>query len=246
MEREVRVLSLHFTPYTMEGALTRAQALIEAGGCARVYTPNAEIALRAARTPAFSDMLARAELLLPDGVGVSLAARLYGEQLPRLTGIDFAEALLARAPRRYRVYLLGGKAGVAVRAGRALAGRYPRAEIVGARHGYFPREEERRVYDEITAARPDLLFVCLGSPRQEEWIERLRPPCLSIGLGGALDVWAGDKARAPRALRQAGGEWLFRLLQDPSRIVRAGALPAFALRVLLDRWHNHAKCRGSV
>lgn len=244
MTGSVRVLSLSFVPYTKEEALTRAHALIAAGGCARVYTPNAEIALHASRQAAFSDMLARAELLLPDGVGVSLAARLYGASLPRIAGIDFAEALLATAPRTYRLYLFGAKEGVAARAGRALALRFPRAEIVGVRHGYFERDEERRVYDEIAAARPDLLFVCLGSPRQEEWIERLRPPCLSIGLGGALDVWAGDKARAPRAVRAMGGEWIFRILQEPSRLLRAGALPAFAFRVLLDRRRDDAKCRG--
>lgn len=244
MEKKTRVLSLHFAQHTMESALARAHALIATGGCARVYTPNAEITLRAAREVAFSDMLSRAELLLPDGIGVSLASRLYGDPLPRIAGIDFAEKLLATAPRSYRLYLLGAKEGVAARAGRALTLHFPRAEIVGVHNGYFPHEEERRICDAIAAAKPDLLFVCLGSPRQEEWIERLRPPCLAIGLGGALDVWAGDKTRAPRAIRALGGEWLFRILQEPSRLFRAGALPAFAMRVLLDRHRDDAKCRG--
>lgn len=244
MGEKVRVLSLTFVPHTMESALSCAHGLIARGGCARVYTPNAEIALRASRQVAFSDMLSRAEILLPDGIGVSLAARLYGGALPRIAGIDFAEALLASAPRRYRLYLLGGRAGVALRAGRALAARFAQVDIVGARHGYFSAEEEGAIFDEIAEARPDVLFVCLGSPKQEAWIERLRPPCLSIGLGGALDVWAGDLPRAPRAWRAMGGEWLFRILLEPRRILRAGALPAFALRVLLDARKEGAKCRG--
>ena len=132
MEKNVRVLTLEFTPYTMEKALLQAHGLIARGGCARIYTPNAEIALRAARSPAFSDMLARAEMLLPDGVGVALAARAYGDSLSRIAGIDFAEALLASAPRPYRVFLLGGRPGVGMRAGRGLASRFARAEIVGA------------------------------------------------------------------------------------------------------------------
>ena len=244
MEGEARVLSLRFVPHTMESALARAHALIEAGGCARVYTPNAEIALRASRSVAFSDMLARAELLLPDGVGVTLAARFGGTRLTRITGIDFAEALLASAPRPYRLYLLGGAQGVAARAGRALCERFGRALLVGARHGFFEKEKECEIANEIAAARPDLLFVCLGSPKQEEWIERLRPPCLALGLGGALDVWAGDKARAPALMRRAGLEWVFRLASEPRRLLRAGALPAFALRVLHERLHSGAKCRG--
>lgn len=244
MEEKVRVLSLAFTPYTMESALAHAHALIARGGCARVYTPNAEIALRAARSVAFSDMLLRAEMLLPDGVGVSLAAKLYGGTLCRIAGIDFAEGLLSSAPRRYRLFLLGGREGVALRAAAALSARFAQADIVGARHGYFGCEEEGAVLDEIAAARPDVLFVCLGSPKQEEWIERLRPPCLSVGLGGALDVWSGDLPRAPRALRAMGGEWLFRILCEPKRVLRARALPLFALRVLLDARREGAKCRG--
>lgn len=241
---EVRVLSLSFIPYTMEGALSRAEALMAAGEGARIYTPNAEIALRAARYPAFSDLLARADLLLPDGVGVTAAARWSGAHLSRIAGIDFAEALLARAPRGCRLYLLGGAEGVAERAGRALSLRYPQVEIVGARHGYFSPDEERGVAEEILAAAPDLLFVCLGSPKQEEWIERHRVRALAIGLGGALDVWAGDVRRAPLPLRRAGLEWAYRLLREPRRLRRAGALPLFLLRVLSLQQRERAKCRG--
>jgi len=86
----------------------------------------------------------------------------------------------------------------------------------------------------VRAAAPDLLFVCLGAGRQEEWILRYRPPCLALGLGGALDVFAGDKKRAPAPMRRMGLEWLFRAAAEPARIGRLLSLPAFAGRVLLS------------
>jgi N-acetylglucosaminyldiphosphoundecaprenol N-acetyl-beta-D-mannosaminyltransferase len=93
---------------------------------------------------------------------------------------------------------------------------------------------ERAVAAAVRAAAPDLLFVCLGSPRQEAWIAKYRPPCLALGLGGALDVFAGDLKRAPEGVRQAGFEWLWRAAHEPKRLVRLLALPAFAGRVLLS------------
>lgn len=245
MGEGVRVLSLEFEGLAVDEALARARGMIAAGRGARVYTPNAEMALHAYRSAAFSDLLARADLLLPDGVGVTAAARLAGVRLARIPGIDFAERLLACAPQRgYRLYLLGGAPGVAVRAARVLSIRYPRVTVCGARDGFFSRDEEGAVCDAVAAAKPDILFVCLGSPKQEEFIERHRPPCLAIGLGGALDVWAGDKRRAPTFVRRMGGEWLFRIACEPKRIARAAALPAFALRVLFDRRARTTKCQG--
>lgn len=229
------VLGLPFCALSREGMLRLAHRMAKRHAPASVFTPNAEITLYAARHPAFARILRSADLLLPDGVGVTAAARLAGDRLIRTAGIDFAEELLATAPEEgYRVFLLGGRPGVAVRAGRALAARYPRIRTVGAQDGYYAPGMERAVAEAVRAARPDLLFVCLGSPRQEEWIARYRIPCLALGLGGALDVFAGEVRRAPEGMRRAGLEWLFRAANEPRRIPRLLALPAFAGRVLLS------------
>ncbi len=205
-------------------------------GAPYIVTPNAEITYRAYRNPGFSRLLAGAAMRLPDGVGVTLGARLFGGRLSRYPGIELAEELLAAAPPEgLRLFLLGGRPGVAMRAGASLSRRYPHIRIVGARHGYFPPEEEGRVWEEICTARPDLLFVCLGSPRQERWMAARPLPAPAIGLGGALDVWAGDLRRAPRLLRRAGLEWLWRLLSEPRRWRRTAALPRFLLALLRAR-----------
>lgn len=234
-EKTVQILTLRFTPMTEEEALLQAGRLAAAHRPACIFTPNAEIACRAARSPAYSDLLNRADLLLPDGVGITAAARLQGAVLPRLPGIDFAEALLARAPLSgYRLFLLGARPGIAAAAAHTLCRRFPRVTVCGVQDGYFAPEMAHAVAAAIRAARPDLLFVCLGSPRQEEWIAVHRPPCLAIGLGGALDVWSGEVKRAPRAVQRVGMEWLWRTLRQPSRLARLPSLAAFSARVLLS------------
>ena len=111
--------------------------------------------------------------------------------------------------------------------------------IVGVQDGYYPAAMEAAVAGVIRAATPDLLFVCLGSPRQEEWIATHRLPCPAIGLGGALDVWAGRVRRAPAPVRSAGLEWLWRTALEPSRLARLPALASFSLRV----WRENPRKR---
>lgn len=230
------LLGLHFTALSPERAQAVAAQLAKAHRPAAIFTPNAEIAYRAARQPSFAACLRRADLLLPDGVGITLAARLGGGRLFRMPGIDFAEEMLRAAPPGgYRLFLLGGRPGVAAQAGAVLMRHYPRVRICGVQDGYYAVESEEVIAAAVRATRPDLLFVCLGSPRQEEWIMRYRLPCLALGLGGALDVWSGAVERAPRAVRRAGFEWLWRGLHDLRRLPRLLALPAFAGCVLRER-----------
>ncbi len=231
----VSVLPLQFTVRTQAQALAEALRLMATHRPAAIFTPNAEMAYRAARSPAFAGILSGADLLLPDGSGIVAAARLQGVRLPRLPGIDFAEALLACVGRPCRLFLLGGRPGVAAAAARVLRRRYPAVQVCGVQDGYFVPAMAHTVAATVRAARPDLLFVCLGSPRQEEWIAVHRPPCLAIGLGGALDVWAGEVRRAPRSVQRLGCEWLWRCLRQPARLRRLPALVGFSARVLHAR-----------
>lgn len=228
----VRILTLHFPLLSQEAALSRALEMAAARRPSAIFTPNAEMACRAAQSPAFSTLLNGADMLLPDGVGITLAAKRQGVTLPRMAGIDFAEELMRRAPAGgLRLFLLGARPGVGQEAAKVIEARYPRVRICGVQDGYFPAAMDAAVAGVIRAAAPDLLFVCLGSPRQEEWIAARHPPCLAIGLGGALDVWAGRVRRAPIPVQKAGLEWLWRTAAQPARLARLPALAAFSLRV---------------
>lgn len=228
------VLSIPFDDLSLDEAAGRALALIAKRRSAIAVTPNAEILLAAQHDAKLRDILQRADLTVADGIGVVMASRILGRPLRhRVPGIDLAEAVMSRLSENGgSVYLLGAKPGVAEKAASRLRIRYPRLCIAGFHDGYFDREEQRKVIRKINAACPQLLLVCLGSPRQERWLDEHAGQLqfgLGIGLGGALDVFAGQKRRAPAVLRRAGLEWLYRLLCEPRRIVRMRKLPLLLL-----------------
>ncbi|HEY8417424.1 MAG TPA: WecB/TagA/CpsF family glycosyltransferase [Limnochordales bacterium] len=235
----VTILGTGVDPVTKAEALDRAEALIRRGEPAQVVTINPELVMHAQRDPAVAAALARAALVVPDGIGIVWAARLLGRPVPeRVPGIEFAEGLLHRAAvLGYRVFLLGAAPGVAEEAARRLAARCPGLMVAGTHHGYFRPEDEAAVVEAIRRAQPHILLVALGAPRQELWIARHLEACrvpLAVGVGGSLDVFAGRVRRAPVWMQQVGLEWLYRLVRQPARAGRMLALPQFALRVLLD------------
>ncbi|MDR0951513.1 MAG: WecB/TagA/CpsF family glycosyltransferase [Oscillospiraceae bacterium] len=237
----INVLGVSFNNLTMDEAVSRALTLINERGGAYVVTPNPEIVMLARKDHDLQDALAGAALTLPDGVGIVLASKLLGTPLRRkLPGIDFACALMDKLSERgASVFLLGasngenGEESVAQKAAAKLKERFPGLIIVGAQHGYFSEDEP--IIEQINASRPDLLLVCLGSPKQEQWMARNAKNLnvgLMAGLGGALDVFSGEVNRAPERWQHLGLEWLYRLLHDPARIKRMGALPRFGFAVL--------------
>lgn len=189
-----------------------------------VFTPGATVAARARKNRQLHRLLAKADLLLPDGVGVTLCARLSGEgRFARCPGIETAEKLLPLAEaRHHRLFLYGGREEVVSLAATRIRTDHPGLSV-GFHHGYDPPPLEKMV-----AFRPDVLFVCLGFPRQEMFMERYRDllPCLSLGLGGSLDVWAQRLRRAPSVFRTLGLEWLWRIAKEPRRAVRLFPVPA--------------------
>jgi N-acetylglucosaminyldiphosphoundecaprenol N-acetyl-beta-D-mannosaminyltransferase len=198
---------------------------VEATHPALVFTPNLELLAASKQSTKTRTLLRSADLLLPDGIGTILLSR--GRIRTRFPGIEAGEFLLHLAARRgYRVYLLGGKKGVAERAAAALKKRYPGLSVVGTHHGYFPLggTEEEAVAAMLRDASPDLLIVCMGFPKQERFLLRIRNrlPSLRVGmaLGGAIDVWSGAVRRAPRVMQRLGLEWLYRTVKEPKRILR--------------------------
>ena len=190
-----------------------------------VFTPNTKMLLAAKNQEAIRKLLNRSNLNLPDGMGVYIAARvLCDTTLSRSGGIDIAEDIMKMAQSRaLRVFLLGGKTGTASSAAKELKKIYPNLTVCGTHHGYFSKsgEQNDKVIKKINDAHPDILFVCFGFPKQEIWIDknlaRLSSVKLAMGLGGSLDVWAGNIRRAPRLMQKFGFEWLWRVMLEPNR-----------------------------
>ena len=202
-----------------------------------IFTPNPQILLSAHKSRRETELLRASDISIPDGVGVVIASRLTGGKIKaRIGGIDLAEDLLALAQKRnYRVFFLGSRDGIARKAGVRLKRKYPALNICGTHHGYFEKYENEKIVKKINHARPDIIFVCMGYPRQEEWIiqnkDKLNSVRIFIGLGGSLDVWAGKAKRAPLPLRAIGLEWLYRTVREPRRAKIFLDIPRFLLEV---------------
>ncbi len=214
----------------MEAALARLDQFVRERSPHMVVTSDTPSIVRAHDDAEYQELVRGADMVTADGRGVIWMARVLG--LPvreRVSGVDLVARICERAKDKgYSVFLLGAMPGVAEEAARALESRCPGLRIAGTHHGYFPPDEERAVVRRIAAAKPDILFVALGAPRQEQWIRRhldeLQVP-VAIGVGGTLDVLAGRVPRAPEWMQRAGLEWLYRLLREPKRLPRMWALP---------------------
>jgi N-acetylglucosaminyldiphosphoundecaprenol N-acetyl-beta-D-mannosaminyltransferase len=216
------------------------------GRTVAVATPNAEMLLLARRKQEVRDLLRSVDLCVADGVGLVQAAKwLAGAALERYAGIDLAQDLLqALAAEGGRVYLLGAGSEVAAAAAANLTRRYPGINIVGHRDGYFTAADERAIAEGIGSAGADLLLVGMGCPKQEGFIVKYRELLgagLQLGIGGALEVWAGRKGRAPAWVQALRLEWLYRTFQDPGRIGRTLSLFSFVALV----WSEKRRLRAA-
>ena len=241
-----KILDVPFACDNKQDILAVTCERLERGLVTRIFTPNPIMVQQAKRNGRLRAALANADFNLPDGVGILLASRILGTPLPaRIAGIDFAEDLVELAEKReLRLFLLGGKPGVADAAARALWSRYPNLDICGACHGYFEEEDGSVLASYIAQKRPDILFVCLGSPRQEIFIaEHLEKTGarLGIGLGGTLDVWSEKVRRAPKIFRAIGAEWLWRMVLEPRRLAGLGHIFAFLGSALWERLKKSIK-----
>jgi N-acetylglucosaminyldiphosphoundecaprenol N-acetyl-beta-D-mannosaminyltransferase len=218
-------------------AVDRISGWIRERRPAHVVTFGAEMAVLAARDERYRDTINAADLVVPDTIGVIWASRMLGRPLPgRVAGIELVEAVLAaNAARGVRVFVLGAGAGAAESAAQSLATRFPGVVIAGMHHGFFAADHDEDVSRLVRSANANLVVVALGFPNQEYWIrENLNSlgGAVCIGVGGAVDVWAGRAARAPSGWRTLGLELLYRLIREPNRFRRQLALPRFVILVL--------------
>lgn len=254
--RRVRVGRLWIDAITFAEALERIAALVAARQAAAVFTPNVDHVVTAEDDPAFRDAYAAASLSLPDGQALVWAARLLGTPVPeKVSGSDLVLPLLRRAASAgWRVYLLGGAEGAA-EAARARVERELGVEIAGVdapRIAAGGGEGEPAVLARLRRARPDLVLVGLGSPKQERFIHRSLAgigPAVAVGVGASIDFLAGRVRRAPQWISRAGLEWLFRLGLEPRRLAHRYLVkdPRFlAVLARTAREPAHARTTGAA
>ena len=199
-----------------------------------VVAINPEKLMKAKDDPELKALLNRAEFQIPDGIGVIIASKLQkGNITSRVTGADMMDRVVREAARTQKsIFLYGAKPGIADKAAAKLVETYPDLIVAGTQDGY--EKDNSKVIASINNAQPDILFVAMGSPKQEQWIEQYRDelhPILYQGVGGSFDVLAGNVKRAPAIFQRFGVEWLYRLLKEPSRLKRQMNLPKFLLEV---------------
>lgn len=232
------ILGVGFDDTTMTDAVNAALEMIARRGAEYIVTPNPEIVYACRKNSDLARAVDEAAMVLPDGVGIIYGAKILGTPMKeRIPGIDFAAALMDRmSGKGMSVFLLGARPGVAEKAGQKLMCTHPGLVIAGTNDGYFTNDT--LVSDKINFTRPDLLLVCLGSPKQELWMQKNRSALdvgLMAGLGGSLDIFSGEMQRAPEKWRRLGLEWLYRLIKEPSRIGRMSRLPLFLFAAALRR-----------
>jgi len=238
MERKrdtVDILGVMVDRASFPDALETARDFLGTDRAHAIYTPNPEIIMKAYRSAEYTAVLNRADMVVPDGIGVVYGSRIVGKPVAeRVAGYDLCCALLAYAGETgKKLYLFGGKPGVAETAAEKIQELYPGIVIAGTTHGYHQNMDH--VAGEIAASGADIVLVCLGAPKQEIWIDQNKDKTgakVLIGAGGSLDVFAGTVKRAPAFFRKLNLEWFYRLLKQPSRLGRMMDLPRFVITIL--------------
>ncbi len=235
--KRIRILGLPVDAITYPEWLDLIGKWIASGRIHHVCTINPEFMMIARQDPNFHNILSRANLCVPDGVGLLWAAKHLGNPLPeRVTGSDGVPKIAEQAAKLgWKLYFLGAAPGVADQAASVLRHQHPTLQIVGIYSGSPAPDEEDAIVERVNASGADILFVAYGAPEQDKWIARNLPRLqvkVAMGVGGSFDFIAGIVPRAPMWMQRFGLEWLYRLYLQPWRIVRMLRLPRFVLAVL--------------
>ena len=239
----IEVLGLPVTKLSPAEALAQIERIYDQEAPALVAYANAHTLNLCMGDPAYREVMSRTSIVLNDGAGISLAARINGDRFPaNLNGSDFNPAILGLAAARgWPVYFVGAKPGVAERAADVMRARYPGLQIVGCRDGYWSPGEDAAVAETIKASGATVVMAAMGNPLQERWLDTHLPATgarIGVGVGAFFDFAAGEVARAPAWMNRWGIEWVFRLMQEPKRLWRRYIVgnPVFLTRVLRARF----------
>jgi N-acetylglucosaminyldiphosphoundecaprenol N-acetyl-beta-D-mannosaminyltransferase len=235
----------------MEDAVRQVQSWVDApsSSCRYIVTPNADHTVMLQEHEGLRAAYHGADLVLADGFPVILASRLLGRRLPeRVAGSDLVPALFAEASpdRPLRTFLLGAAPGVADRAAKRVQASFPGVMIVGTYSPPFGFErdqvEQERIFARLRSAKPDILVIGLGAPKQEVWVhahrDEIKVP-VALCVGATIDFLAGEKLRAPKWLQHLHLEWFYRMMSEPRRLVGRYARDAWVFPQLVWReWRN--------
>lgn len=246
MQNKVNVRGVFFDNVTFDEAMEKAKSMVNSEGASVMFTPNSEIVQCCVENNELYDVINSADLVIPDGIGVVYASKILKTPVKqKVPGCEVAEGLIEYASKSGDgVFLFGGgkateeKEAVGVTAKKRLEEKYPGINIVGTRDGYFKPEDNEEIVKEINDSGAAILFVCLGAPKQEKWIYENRGKLnvrFAAGLGGTLDVFAGNVKRAPKIFLKTNLEWLYRLLCMPSRIGRMMKIPKFLIETAIHK-----------
>jgi len=234
---EINFLGITVSNRSIEENLKIVENFIEEKTFHLIVTINGEMLSRTVSDKEFLNILRGAHLVIPDGIGVVLGARRFGERIThRIPGIEFAWELLRLSERRqYKVFFLGAKREVLEKAIMKIKEQFPALKIAGYHEGYFV--EESAVREMVRNASPEILLVGMGGIRQEKWIVKNRDLNIpiNIGIGGSFDVWSGKVKRAPAWVRKIGIEWLYRAVVQPERLGRLKNILVLSFKLLLGR-----------
>ena len=239
MDEKVDILGIKINYVTMKQAEQAVYNMLSAEKeqMNLVVTPNAEMVVRAKQDKELAYILNDADLAIPDGAGIILASQILSVQTlsERVAGFDLMARLLEYSHKRQvKIFLLGGKPGIADKAKKNIENKFPEISICGCHHGYLDTTLKEDIIDKINDKKPDILLAGMGVPHQEKFLYNQRKKLsVKVGMtvGGSFDVWAGEATRAPLWMQRAYLEWFYRLLKDPSRINRMISIPYFSFIV---------------
>lgn len=227
---KINIRGVNFDNVTLDDAVDKVMSFTEGNKNCFVVTPNSEIVQACIEDSSVKNIINSADLCIPDGIGVVYASRILRRPLKgKVAGFDLATALLpAMAKKRTRLFLLGSAPGIAETAAEKMKEKNPGLIICGIADGYF--KDEKPIIEMINNSGAEIVFVCLGAPKQEKFMMRNRDKIKTkamLGLGGSLDVFAGNVKRAPDIFINLGLEWFYRLIKQPKRFFRMLKLPKF-------------------
>lgn len=243
MEERLKILDVWVDQVDMNQALNQVEGFIrDKKGLNAIFAVNPEKNFSVPKDSSLHEIFKDADLIIPDGIGIVMAAwYLYGIKMTRVPGVELMENICRLAAEKdYKVFVYGAKEGVNRDAVKELKRRYPNLNIVGRSNGYVQEDEMDDLIEKINTSQADILFLALGSPRQEKWYakykNRLEHVSVCQGIGGTLDAITGAVKRAPEFWINYNLEWLYRLLKEPERVKRQRVLPVFVYKVILERF----------
>ena len=242
MRHIIEILGVKIDNVDKEEAVLQTKELIENSykSCKLIVAPNTEFIMRAQEDEEFFKILKTAELATPDSVGIMLGGKFQKKKFKaRIPGQTYFRSVLEYgAEVGWTFYLLGGKGDIPKLAVENVKKMFPKVKIVGYHEGYFEKDSEEKVIEEINRLQPNVLFVAMGAPIQEKWIYHHKHALkvdVAAGQGGTFDYEAGNIKRAPKIIQRLGIEWLWRLILQPSRIKRMMVLPKYVLKLLFTK-----------